>query len=267
MDNRFSRQGFLGAAGQAAIDQVRVGICGLGGGGSHIATQLAHLGVLDYKLFDADGAEETNLNRTVTLIESDVAAGTLKVEAARRRILEVRSAARVEAMPFQWQDRAETLRTCDVVFGSVDVFSERRDLEATCRRFLIPLIDIGMDVTPVTNGPPAMAGQIILSMPGDACMFCMGFLNEHNLKLEAQRYGAAGDHPQVIWANGILASTAVGVFVDLLTNWSGSLRERVHLVYRGNEGTIRPDNRLPHVPRSCPHYPLDQVGEPRFRAV
>jgi hypothetical protein len=267
MMKRFARQGFLGEDGQRAIERVRVALCGLGGGGSQFAMQLAHLGVKNFVLFDADRAEEWNLNRTVTLVESDIAAGTLKVDAAKRLIKQIRSEAQVEKHECRWQGKAEILRGCDVAIGSVDGFKEREELESTCRRLLLPLIDIGLDLHPVEGGPPDMSGQIILSMPGDACMKCMGFLTKENLAKEAQRYGAAGDNPQVVWALGALASTAVGVFVDLLTDWTKSLRERVHLIYRGNTGIIKPDNRLPYIARQCLHYPLDQIGEPRFRAT
>lgn len=266
MNDRFKRQSFLGEMGQQAIERVRVAICGLGGGGSILATLLAHLGVLDFVLFDGDFAELWNLNRTITLTEADVSKHVLKVDAAEARIKEIRPAARVEKYPHPWQHRSEILQGCDIAFGSIDGFRGRDELEKTCRRFLVPLIDLGMDVRVIKGHPPRIAGQTILSMPGEACMWCMGFLDEDKMALEDQRYGDAGDNPQVVWALTHLASSAVGVFVDLLTDWSGQLRERVHLVYRGNEGTITPCRRLPHVPRSCPHFPLDQVGEPRFRA-
>ena len=264
MKDRFKRQSFLGITSQHALERVRVAICGLGGGGSILAVLLAHLGVLDFVLFDADFAEPWNLNRTITLSEADVAAHSLKVDAAERRIREIRPAARVEKYSCRWQDRPEILQSCDIVFGSIDGFGGRNELEKTCRRFLIPLLDVGMDVKTVGGHAPRMAGQAILSIPGEACMWCMGFLTNENLALEDQRYGDAGDNPQVVWALAHLASAAVGIFVDLLTDWTGQLRERVHLVYRGNEGTIMPCRRLPHVPRDCPHYPLDQIGEPRF---
>jgi hypothetical protein len=267
MKDRFKRQGFLGEAGQRAIERVRVAICGLGGGGSILAVLLAHLGVLDFVLFDGDVAEAWNLNRTITLTEADITAHSLKVNAAERRIKEIRSAARVEKYDCCWQDRPEVLRGCDVAFGSIDGFQGRDELEKTCRRFLLPLIDLGMDVRTLKGHRPRMAGQVILSMPGEACMWCMGFLDDQKMALEDQRYGDAGDNPQVVWALSHLASSAVGIFVNLLTDWTGSLRERVHLVYRGNEGTINPCRRLPYVPRECPHHPLDQVGEPRLRAV
>src|SRR5208337_745022 len=85
---RFSRQTFLGEAGQDAIERCRVGLVGLGGGGSHIVQQLAHVGFLNYVLYDGDFTDESNLNRQVIARKADVAAKTLKIETARRRILE-----------------------------------------------------------------------------------------------------------------------------------------------------------------------------------
>src|SRR5438093_1499121 len=119
-NERFSRQSFLGEEGQAAIDRCVVGVVGLGGGGGHIVQQLAHVGFLNYVLYDGDVADESNLNRLVIATEADAANGTPKIEAARGRILAVRASARIEAFQCRWQDRPGPLRTCDVVFGCVD---------------------------------------------------------------------------------------------------------------------------------------------------
>jgi hypothetical protein len=40
------------------------------------------------------------------------------------------------------------------------------------------------------------------------------------LAAEAARHGDAGGRPQVVWPNGALASTAVGLAVDLVTGWT-----------------------------------------------
>lgn len=267
MNDRYSRQGFLGEAGQRAIESARVGFCGLGGGGSHLAPQSAHLGVENFVLFDADYAGESNLNRTMTLLDRDIISGTLKVDAAKRRILEINPRANVEAYPCRWQDRPERLEKCDLIFGAVDSFSERQQIESFCRRYLICYIDIGMDVFQGKEGPPAMSGQVIVSMPGGPCMFCMGFLTEEKLGKEANNYGAAGGRPQVVWANGVLASTALGLAVEILTHWTQARRVPIFLSYRGNDGTLTPDVRLPHVPDVCPHYPPNQVGAPVFKKL
>jgi molybdopterin-synthase adenylyltransferase len=267
-NERFSRQSFLGEHSQVAIERAVIGIVGLGGGGGHVAQQLAHVGFLNYRLFDGDGADESNLNRLVIATEDDAAAGSLKVELAMRRILAVRRAANVETFPRRWQKQPEPLRGCDIVFGCVDGFAERRELEVACRRHLVPLIDIGMDVHTVGDEPPRMGGQVILSMPGSQCMTCVGFLNEATLEREAGHYGDAGPRPQVVWPNGVLASTAVGIAVDLLTNWTRSMRGAVYLMYDGNAGTITPHPRLVyHDGSPCPHFPPDEVGEPVFKKL
>jgi hypothetical protein len=264
----FSRQSFLGKGAQQAIEQCTVGIAGLGGGGSHVAQQLAHLGFLNYVLFDKDRIEDTNLNRLVGGTARDVAEKRLKVEIARRGIKRVRPKAKVEAIADIWQNRSEALKRCDVVFGCVDGFDQRRQLEATLRRYLIPLIDIGMDVTVIPGSPPAISGQVVSSVPGLPCMTCLGFLNEADLAREAGRYGDAGPRPQVVWSNGVLASTAVGVAVDLVTGWSQSPERPVYLCYRGSTGTLTPHPRLDFLsPGSCEHFPLANCGDPKFKPL
>jgi hypothetical protein len=157
---------------------------------------------------------------------------------------------------------------CDIVFGCVDGFAERRELEICCRRYMIPLVDVGMDVHMADDEATRMGGQVILSMPGSPCMTCLGFLNEANLAHEAQRYGDAGARPQVVWPNGVLASTAVGIAVDLLTDWTLKLRGPVYLSYNGNDGTVTCHPRLTYFQGGdCPHFPQDQVGDPLFKTL
>jgi hypothetical protein len=266
--DRFSRQYFLGDAGQAAIERCIIGIVGQGGGGAHIVDQSPHVGFLRYVLFDSQDADESNMNRLVIATEADIVAGSAKIELARRKILGVQRTARVNAFKCRWQAHPEVLRACDVVIGAVDTFAERRELEACCRRFLIPYIDIGMDLHQIGTDPPVMGGQVILSMPGYPCMFCLGFLTEEKLSREAANYGAAGGRPQVVWPNGVLASTAVGIAVDLLTDWTRALRGPVYLSYRGNDGTLVPHVRLDHLSTGpCRHFPPYQVGDPVFTTL
>ena len=267
-DDRFSRQSFLGEDAERIVAQAVIGVAGLGGGGSHIVQQLAHIGFQNYVLYDGDEIEDSNLNRLVGGTSEDVAVSARKIGIAERTILRLWPRANVHAHPFRWQDRPEPIRGCDLVFGSVDGFQERSELEACARRYLIPLIDIGMDVHPPQSGePPRMAGQVLLSMPGGPCMRCVRFLTDEMLSREAARYGAAGARPQVVWPNGVLASTAVGVAIDLLTDWTRSLRSTVFLSYDGNVGTVTPHPLLKYAKAPCPHYPVDAVGDPVFRRL
>ena len=267
---RASRQSFLGARSQARFAEVRVAVLGLGGGGSHVVQQLAHVGFKKFTTCDPDHVEDTNLNRLVGATEEDAALKRRKVDVAMRVVGGLAADARVDAFFGKWEDHAEALRRVDLVFGCLDGYAARRDLEEFTRRYLIPLIDVGLDVHQADGASPQMSGQVILSMPGEPCMWCLGYLNDVVLRREAEKYGDAGARPQVVWGNGVLASAAVGIAVDLLTGWTGQ-RPPMFLEYDGNKQTLAPPERMKYLPARgpCPHYPDDDVsrhGDPVFHA-
>jgi hypothetical protein len=110
---------------------------------------------------------------------------------------------------------------------------------------------------------PVIGGQIVLSSPGGLCMKCMGFLTEEKLAEEAALYGNAGPRPQVVWPNGVLASTAVGLAVDIVTDWTGTRRPYAYLVYDGNKATVKESATLWNINISaCLHFPDSEVGDP-----
>jgi hypothetical protein len=266
--DRFSRQSFLGPDSQRIIEDARIGIVGLGGGGSHIVQQLAYIGFKNYVLCDMDRVEETNLNRLVGATVQDCRKKRFKAEIAARVIKKLQPDAIVDCKPGNWEDKLSALCACDIIFGCLDGYMGRRDLEIFCRGQLIPLIDIGMDVHLLQEGRHEIYGQIIVSMPGFSCLRCVGLLTEEKLAEEGQAYGTAGHRPQVIWPNGALASAALGVAVDLLTNWTGKAAGLVYLEYRGSSHTIKPSHVGEALCReSCSHFPLSECGDPRVKMV
>lgn len=262
----YDRQSFLGTTSQFLFENIRVGIIGYGGGGSHIGQQLAHIGVKNIIVFDDDKVEATNLNRLIGSVFLDIKNAVLKTTIASRIIKKILPSAKVITVNKKWQQAPSLLQSCDVVFGCVDSYTERQQLEAECRRFLIPLIDIGMDVHQFEGGY-SMSGQILLSMPGSACQSCYGYLTEKKLAKEAEKYGKVGSRPQVVWPNGVLASTAVGILVDLITGWTKETNREVYLSYDGNSGKIEEHVRLRFSPKYCEHYPLNEVGPIKYRRI
>jgi hypothetical protein len=191
-----------------------------------------------------------------------------KVSIAERMIRGLVANPKLKAVRKRWQEDPGPLRQCDLIFGCLDRLQDRSELEVASRRFLIPYIDIGLGVRSVGHEPPRMAGQVVLSMPGFACFRCLGFLQERDLAEEAAQYGDAGPRPQVVWANGVLAATAVGLAVDLLTDWTAAVRGPVYLSYDGNSGTVSPHPRLRYLPAApCPHFPVEEVGDPTFHPL
>lgn len=267
-EERFDRQSFLGENSQFVLSNVRIGIVGVGGGGSHIVQQLSHLGVHNYYIFEDDETDKSNLNRLIGAGLTDASEGKAKTDIALQMIRKLNPNANIEIFG-RWEENPEKVQVCDILVGGIDTFSGRRDLESECRRYMIPCVDIGMDVHDgYEEEPPSMSGQIILSMPGFPCMQCMGYLTDKNLAKEAAKYGKAGGKPQVVWSNGILASNAVGVIVDLITGWTKQKDRLVYLSYDGNNGFVGDHIRLKYLKNcGCTHYPVSDVGPPSFKKI
>jgi len=231
--SRLDRQSFLGADSDRTLNELTVGYVGLGGGGSHVAQQAAHLGIGGHVLVDGDIVEDTNLNRLVSGTAKDAKDKRLKVDVAARTIKAVNPSARVKMCPVPWQQALEELKGCDVIIGGLDSVVAKDDLDRFCRRHLIPYIDMGMDVHD-TGGAYLIAGQVVLSSPGCPCLRCFGVVTEDGLAQEAKRYGAAGSRPQVVWPNG-------------------------------NKNTVRSSPRVAMLgDRPCPHTSALETGDVRF---
>ena len=262
--SKHDRQSFLGATSEQDLQRAKVGVVGLGGGGSHAAQQFAHLGISNYVLVDPDVIDESNLNRLVGGTLEDVKHGLLKVQIASRTIRSVVPDASIGAHAKQWQEVSRELQSCDVVVGCLDAIGARDELDRFCRRFLIPYIDIGMDVHNVGD-TYLVSGQVVLITPGSPCLRCMGLVTEQALTQEARNYGAAGGKPQVVWPNGILASAAVGLFTQLICPWHRAARASAFLEYDGNKGSLTPSKSFAFLADLvCPHFHPNEAGDPLF---
>ncbi len=248
------RQSFLGQRSPQTIQAARIAVIGLCGGGSHVSQQLAHIGFSNILLVDHDRADDTNINRMVGLTANAVANKAYKTDVIAREIMAINPQANVQKMTCKWQECEQILRECNAIIGCVDSFGQREQIERFSRRFMIPYIDVGMDVSG-QEGRYFITGQSILSLPGHACMRCMGFLTEEVLAREAGKYGAAGGKPQVVWPNGVLASTAVGQLMSLLTPWNDELATPLYLDYDGNRSIVTLNKRLAFIDQAkCSHF-------------
>lgn len=258
------RQSFLGEQSDATFRNAKVAIIGLGGGGSHGAQQLAHVGIGGFLLVDPDHIEEHNLNRLVGGTRKDVRRRTPKVRIAERVIRGINPEAEVTLRRQPWEAVLDEIRSCDVVLGCVDTFSGRDELERFCRQHLLPYVDMGMDVTETDTGF-LVAGQVLLSLPDEPCLRCVGVVTDERIKREAEQYGAAGPRPQVVWSNGTLASLAVGMVVQMLSPWNTQIQGSAYREYDGNANTVRESPKWPFlVNRTCPHHPSQDRGDPSF---
>ena len=134
----FARQALaLGARGQAALRRLRVAVIGLGGIGSLVSLQLAHLGIGELVLLDGDLIEASNLSRIAGATMHDL--GRYKVDIAARyaeSVGLVRSIERYDA--FIGPEHESLLAGCDLIVCCVDRQTPRALLNRIAYRWLSP---------------------------------------------------------------------------------------------------------------------------------
>ena len=98
MQEQFIRtQMLLGADAVQRLQKARVALFGLGGVGGYTLEALVRSGIGALDLIDRDTVSLSNLNRQILATHSTV--GMLKVEAARRRVLDINPSCVVNTYP------------------------------------------------------------------------------------------------------------------------------------------------------------------------
>ena len=87
----------IGKEKRESLIEKKVTIVGMGAVGGYALESLARSGIGRFLLVDFDRVNRTNINRQILALESTL--GALKVEAAKRRILDINPECRVEIFP------------------------------------------------------------------------------------------------------------------------------------------------------------------------
>jgi hypothetical protein len=170
---RFDRQvRALGPDGQRAISALRVGVIGLGGTGSQVVQQLAHLGVRDYVLVEDDRVEASNLPRLAGATRWDALLRRRKTSIARRTIRRLVPRARVRVTgPVRRYESLTALAQVDLIIGCVDNDGARFVLSELAAAHLVPYLDIGVGIEG-EPGSRSIGGRLAFYLPGEACLVC-----------------------------------------------------------------------------------------------
>lgn len=258
---RFSRQTLaLGAAGQAQLAELRVGVVGAGGTGSVVAALLSHLGVGILEVFDADLIEAHNVSRGLGNQAEDI--GQLrKVQAAARYAGGLGGRTQIIAHPtfLQGEEELRRLRACDVIVSCVDREIPRALLNGLVYEALVPLIDVGTVFQVDAHGKvQADAGRVVLAGPGRPCLACWGELNPDQLRLEAMSeedrafeieagyiQGADEVQPSVMSFNTSVSAAAVTELLRIVTGFAGTDNPPGRLAFSFAKGTVRRNTVVP----------------------
>ncbi len=224
----------FGNQGQKIIESLKVGIVGLGGTGSIVAQQLAHLGVRRFMLIDPDVLEESNLNRVVGSNSADI--GQPKVDITKALIRKINPAAMVEVIKDSVLkiSVAEQLIDADFAFSCTDSHGSRAVLNQLAYQYLIPFIDMGVVIATANGQVQHIAARTQMLAPGLACMVCGNLLDYEEVrrdlltdferKSDPYILNDSEVAPAVISLNSVIASMAVTMFLNSSVGIPGTAR-------------------------------------------
>lgn len=252
----------FGDVGQEILANLKIGIIGLGGGGSLLNEWLARLGVGHIVAVDFDRMDVTNLPRVVGATRLDALAflthvrhpwvqqlrrrfARHKVYVARRVALQANPHIRYEAVTGSVVDAAvaRLLTDVDILFLASDSMQSRLVFNALVHQYLIPGVQIGAKVTVSkstgTIETAFVATRPVLPAPWSGCLSCHELISPERLRLEAlsenerraQRYvdDESVVEPSVITLNVLSAATAVN---DVMMMFTGLYNESVTLPHQ-----------------------------------
>lgn len=265
-ESRYSRNiALFGEEGQRKIAATTVAIAGLGGLGSHVAQQLAYLGVINYALIDHDVVTGSTLNRGIGALPNDVLSKTPKVNVAERLIRSIQPDAVVsvteDRVSRSSDDAAATLiRKASVVFGCLDLESPRLFLTDLCSAFKITYFDLATD----TGGEDEdWYGGRVVYCDGTRCLSCLDLLDQRQIRIEQMTdaelenerrlYGLKGNllggtGPAVVSVNGVVASMAV---TECMAHATGIRPPAPQLIYRADIPRVTLSKDTPR--SGCPY--------------
>lgn len=142
MDAMYERTALIiGEEGVNKLCNSRVAVFGVGGVGGYVAEALARAGVGSLLLVDNDVVSESNLNRQIIALRSNI--GRLKTECMKERIADINPDAKVDIVSmFYLPENADSidLSGCDYVVDAIDTVTAKLELIGRCKNKGIRII-------------------------------------------------------------------------------------------------------------------------------
>jgi molybdopterin/thiamine biosynthesis adenylyltransferase len=235
----------FGELSQRRFMETKVGIVGVGGTGSAVAEQLVRLGVKDFIVIDKDNFDSSNLTRVYGSYQNDIPSyfskifnqhKHSKVDITKRNLRRINSD--VKVLPLF--SNVTTANTCitlldrDVIFLCTDDHWGRSIVNQLAYQYLIPTINIGVRIDSKAGIITAGTGSLHILKPGNPCLWCYQYLKAESIANESlfpeertkrlrEGYikGLETNVPSVISLTSTMASMAVTIFLQLLTDFMG----------------------------------------------
>jgi molybdopterin-synthase adenylyltransferase len=245
-DRHFSQNLLMGSAGHNRLKQAKIAVVGLSGGGSHVVQQLAHIGIGEIIGIDSDHVEKRNHARLIGITDDAVLRKEKKTVAMAELVKRIDKHVKFTGIPYDVprQQAMDALKEADIIVGCVDSLHSKKEVQELAWRYLIPYIDIGVLIRPMTaEGNISIGGNVITCLPGKFCLWCVGHITQQGLDNETggrpkSYFKGTGKQAQVISFNGIVASQAVSEVLQLLTGFAPAEEDMVIKKFDGLNGTL-----------------------------
>ncbi len=270
----------FGDVGQFILSNLKVGIIGLGGGGSLLNEWLARLGVGHIVAVDFDRIDYSNLPRIVGAnwwdalqplgmsknpVLQNIAKrfARHKVHIANRVAKQANQKIRYDAVVGNVVDQpiAQLLADVDFLFLASDTTQSRMIFNALVQQYLIPGGQVGakVEVDPKTNKVTEIhvASRVVLPYPGGGCLECNNLISPERLRLEQlsqyerrkQRYVDVEEvkEPSVVTLNALSAAQVANDLMMMFTGLYNDTTPMNHIVNFVRERTLYPIEPETHV--------------------
>lgn len=134
-------EGLIGAGALRALENARVALFGAGGVGGFAAEALIRSGIGSITVIDADVIEQSNLNRQIIALNSNI--GKKKTEELAARMADINPNARINCVNmFYLPENADELPLAgyDYVIDAVDTVSAKVEIIRRCHEAGVPVI-------------------------------------------------------------------------------------------------------------------------------
>ena len=211
---------------QPRLRNATVALLGMGGIGSHLATHLVAAGIGRLLITDGDRIELSNLTRQTLYTESDC--GSLKVDAAARRLKQIRDDIVIEAIPqaLSAEVAAAVCPRADFVCLSADKPSAVHEwTNAACIASGVPFSNAGYIEAVGIVGPLCIPGQT-------PCYDCQRAAGEASAKarLQSEELNPAFQAPSYGPLNAIVAAVQANECIRHLAGLETATRNRRLLI-------------------------------------
>lgn len=238
---------------QRKINDTKILLLGLGGGGSNILTLLAGLGPKKITIIDYDRVEEANLGRQFLYREADI--GRLKNEVAKEAILQMNSTINIES----YNKKIDTVEDVLQYTDDIDIVICAIDEPPFIIHRIVNKAIVQVGLPCVFGASQVSRGRVYTVIPRETgCFDCLNLnFSKNDPKFIDQFIGfreSKFDSPSIAYGPGMFQLTAaiVDELVRVVTNYASprSLGTQYEINYEDGSSFRHPS--WPRFPEECP---------------